>query len=76
MLPSLTFLKHQLEGILRNKFAQGHQTSGFWLGWNSFRQAMMLIWNSPIAWLTFQCGTTGPTMSRTIWRRYGGNATG
>ncbi|OMF99012.1 hypothetical protein BK146_10135 [Paenibacillus sp. FSL R7-0333] len=29
MLPSLAFLKHQLEGILRNKFAQGHQTSGY-----------------------------------------------
>jgi hypothetical protein len=29
MLPSLTFLKLQLEGILRNKFEQGHQTSGY-----------------------------------------------
>lgn len=29
MLPSLKFLKHQLEGTLRNKFAQGHQTSGY-----------------------------------------------
>ncbi|WP_338555557.1 ADP-ribosylglycohydrolase family protein [Paenibacillus sp. KS-LC4] len=29
MLPSLPFLKRQLEGILRNKFEQGHQTSGY-----------------------------------------------
>ncbi|MHA6529880.1 ADP-ribosylglycohydrolase family protein [Paenibacillus sp. BAC0078] len=29
MLPSLTYLKRQLEGILRNKFEQGHQTSGY-----------------------------------------------
>jgi len=28
MLPSLSFLKRQLEGILRNKFEQGYQTSG------------------------------------------------
>ncbi|OBR62506.1 hypothetical protein A7K91_02530 [Paenibacillus oryzae] len=29
MLPSLPFLKRQLEGILYNKFEQGHQTSGY-----------------------------------------------
>ncbi|TXK70150.1 hypothetical protein, partial [Paenibacillus sp. N3.4] len=29
MLPSLTFIKRQLEGILHNKFEQGHQTSGY-----------------------------------------------
>lgn len=43
MLPSLTFLKLQLEGVLRNKFEQGHQTSGYLAKLEKLLQAMMPI---------------------------------